>query len=143
MQEMRCKSCNFNLWVGKVSWRRAWQSTQVFFLKNPMDRGAWWIIVHGATKSQMQLSDWVHTLVWDHHSKISQQIFQLQFLRKLWNEKYVGTSKNNRTEYRELIESLKKHKLNVTFNSDVLFSLLFQYNFERNYKKKAPMRNLF
>ena len=26
-------------------------------LENPMDRAAWWAIVHGATKSQTQLSD--------------------------------------------------------------------------------------
>ena len=26
-------------------------------LENPMDRGAWWAIVHGVTKSQTQLSD--------------------------------------------------------------------------------------
>ena len=25
-------------------------------LDNPMDRGAWWITVHGVTKSQMQLN---------------------------------------------------------------------------------------
>ena len=26
-------------------------------LKNSMDRGAWWAMVHGVTKSQTQLSD--------------------------------------------------------------------------------------
>ena len=26
-------------------------------LENPMDRGAWWAIVHGVTESQTQLSD--------------------------------------------------------------------------------------
>ena len=26
-------------------------------LENPMDRGAWWAIVHGVAKSQTQLSD--------------------------------------------------------------------------------------
>ena len=26
-------------------------------LENPMDRGAWWAIVHGAAESQTQLSD--------------------------------------------------------------------------------------
>ena len=26
-------------------------------LENPMDRGAWWVTVHGVTKSQTQLSD--------------------------------------------------------------------------------------
>ena len=26
-------------------------------LEKPMDRGAWWAVVHGIAKSQMQLSD--------------------------------------------------------------------------------------
>ena len=26
-------------------------------LENPMDRGAWWTVVHGVAKSQTQLSD--------------------------------------------------------------------------------------
>jgi len=26
-------------------------------LENPMDRGAWWATVHGATKSEIRLSD--------------------------------------------------------------------------------------
>ena len=30
-------------------------------LGNPMDRGAWWAIVHGVTKSQTQLSDFTFT----------------------------------------------------------------------------------
>ena len=30
---------------------------QYSFLENPMDRGAWWAIVHGVPKSQTQLSD--------------------------------------------------------------------------------------
>ena len=29
-------------------------------LENPMDRGALWILIHGITKSQTWLSDWVH-----------------------------------------------------------------------------------
>ena len=29
----------FHSWVGKISWRRKWQPTPVFFLKNPMNRG--------------------------------------------------------------------------------------------------------
>ena len=30
-------------------------------LENSMDRGVWWAIVHGATKSQTQLNDWTYT----------------------------------------------------------------------------------
>ena len=28
--------------VGKILWRRAWQTTPVSCLENPMDKGAWW-----------------------------------------------------------------------------------------------------
>ena len=30
---------------------------QYYCLENPMDRGVWWVTVHGVTKSQTQLSD--------------------------------------------------------------------------------------
>ena len=30
-------------------------------LENPMDRGAWWAMVHGVTKSRTQLGSYVHT----------------------------------------------------------------------------------
>ena len=32
-------------------------SLQYSCLENPMDRGAWWVTVHGVTKNQTQLSD--------------------------------------------------------------------------------------
>ena len=31
-------------------------------LENPMDRGAWWVIVHGVTKSWTRLSDFTFTV---------------------------------------------------------------------------------
>ena len=30
-------------------------------LGNPMDRGAWWAMVHGVAKSWTQLRNWAHT----------------------------------------------------------------------------------
>ena len=30
-------------------------------LENPMDRGAWWAVVHGVAKSQIRLSDFTFT----------------------------------------------------------------------------------
>ena len=45
----------FDRWVGKMPWRRAWQPTPVFLLENPMDRGAWWATVHGVAKSWTRL----------------------------------------------------------------------------------------
>jgi len=38
-----------------MPWRREWQPTPVFLLKNSMDRGAWWAIVHEVAKSRIQL----------------------------------------------------------------------------------------
>ena len=49
------RDSGFNPWVGKISWRRAWQPTSVFLLENPKDRGAWWATVHGVAKNRTQL----------------------------------------------------------------------------------------
>ena len=34
-------------WVEKIPWNRKWKITPVFFLENPMNRGAWWVTAHG------------------------------------------------------------------------------------------------
>ena len=47
-------------WIGKIPWRRAWQSTPVFLLQNPKDRGAWLATVHRVAKSQKWLK-WLGT----------------------------------------------------------------------------------
>ena len=59
-QRRRHKRHEFHPWVGKISWRRAWQST---CLENPMDRGVWQAKVSGAAKSWTQLSNLSHTHV--------------------------------------------------------------------------------
>ena len=51
------RRCGFNRWVGKIPWRRKWQSTPVYCLENPMDGGAWKAAVHGVPKSQTRLSN--------------------------------------------------------------------------------------
>ena len=47
----------FDLWVRKIPWRRKWQPTLIFFPGKSHVRGAWWVIVHGVAKSQVQFSD--------------------------------------------------------------------------------------
>jgi len=42
--------------LGKILWRRKWQSTPVF-LENPMDREAWWALVHRVAKTETLLGD--------------------------------------------------------------------------------------
>ena len=44
----------FNPWIGKIPWRRKWQST---CLENSMDRGAWQDPVLGVSKSRAWLND--------------------------------------------------------------------------------------
>ena len=46
----QCGRCGFDPWVGKISWRRKWQTTPYSYLGNHMDRGDWWAIVHEFTK---------------------------------------------------------------------------------------------
>ena len=41
-----------NPWVRKISWKKNGNSPQYSCLGNPMDRGAWLVIVHGVPKSQ-------------------------------------------------------------------------------------------
>ena len=37
--------------VGKIPWRGKWQPAPYYCLENPMDRGAWWALVHGIRES--------------------------------------------------------------------------------------------
>ena len=39
-----------------MPWRMEWQTTLVFLPRKFVDRGAWRAVVHGAAKSQTQLS---------------------------------------------------------------------------------------
>ena len=54
-QRRRHKSLGFNLWVWKILWRRKWQPAPVLLPGNLMDRGTWWVIVHGVAMSQTLL----------------------------------------------------------------------------------------
>ena len=40
--------------------KREWHPLQQSCLKNTMDRGAWWAIVHGFAKSCTQLNNWAY-----------------------------------------------------------------------------------
>ena len=51
------RECWFNPWVWKIPRKRKWYPLQYSCLKNFMDRGAWWAIVHGVAKSWTGLSD--------------------------------------------------------------------------------------
>ena len=54
----RHRRCGFDLWIGKIPWRREWLHIPVYScLENPMDRGVQWATVHGVAKSWTQLSN--------------------------------------------------------------------------------------
>ena len=48
MEEMQ--EIGVDPWMKKIPWRREWRPTLVWFLGNPIDRGAWRATVHGAAK---------------------------------------------------------------------------------------------
>ena len=59
MSKRICPLCGrhgFDSWVGKISWRRAWQPS-ILAWRIPMYRGDWWATVHGVAKNWTQLSD--------------------------------------------------------------------------------------
>ena len=64
---------------GKGNGNPRWSSC----LQNPMDRGAWWAIVHGVTKSWTWLS--THSVkLWYHHENV---MFDIQYQSELHNLK--------------------------------------------------------
>ena len=60
----RCKRCGFDPWVGKISWKRAWQPAPVFLPgKFHGQRSLVGYIVHSVTKSQTRLSEWAQQYI--------------------------------------------------------------------------------
>ena len=46
------KRHRFEPWVGKIPWRGGpGNQLQYYYLENPMNRGAWWAILHRVAKS--------------------------------------------------------------------------------------------
>ena len=54
---LQCRRLRFDIWAGKIPWRREWQPTPYSCLENSMDRGDWWVKVLGVTESQTGLND--------------------------------------------------------------------------------------
>ena len=45
-------------WVGKIPLEKEMATfLQYSYLGNPIDRGSWWVTVHGVAKSQRKLSN--------------------------------------------------------------------------------------
>ena len=49
---LQCRRSGFNPWVGKISWKKKYQPIPVFLPEKSPEKGAWWAIVQGVTKSQ-------------------------------------------------------------------------------------------
>ena len=50
-QGRRCKRCRFDPWVGKIPWRRKWQSTSIFLLRKFHGQRSLVVYIHGAARS--------------------------------------------------------------------------------------------
>ena len=131
MQETR-----FNLWVGKIPQRRAWQPTPVFLPENPMDRGTWWATVPGVTKRGTWLSNW-----WTIKKAECRRIHAVcrrRFLRIPWTERRSNQSilKEINPEY--LLEGLMlklQYFGHLMWRADSLEKTLMLGNTEGNRRK--------
>ena len=54
--QMQCRRHKFYPWVGKIPWRRKWQSTPVFL--SGKSQGQRSLMGYMGSQSQIQLSDW-------------------------------------------------------------------------------------
>ena len=61
----QCRQPGFNPWLGKIPWRRKWHATPLFLPGEPHGQRILLAAVHGFTKSQTQLSSWVHTCYYE------------------------------------------------------------------------------
>ena len=57
----RLKRCEFDPWVRNLPRGGHGSPLQYSCLENPMDRGAWWAMVHGVTKSWTRLNAHTHS----------------------------------------------------------------------------------
>ena len=56
----QCRRCRFDPWVGKIPGGGNGNPLQYSCLENPMEKGAWWAMVHAVAKSQKWLK-WLST----------------------------------------------------------------------------------
>ena len=78
------RDTDFHPTVGKIPLRRKWLPTPVFlWLKNPMNRGAWQITVHGVAKSCTDLSTFHRKIFVIHLRDLTSLVFapRLDFCR--------------------------------------------------------------
>ena len=69
---LQCGRPGFKPWVGKIPWRRKWQSIPV--LLPGKSHGQRSLVGYGVAKSRTRLSDFTHSLT-HHHYLFSAQVF--------------------------------------------------------------------
>ena len=75
----RHKRCWFDLWVGKMPWRRSLHPTPVFLPENFCGQRTWRATVHGITKTHTQLK-WLSTLTSLNRKLLKFILFYFKFL---------------------------------------------------------------
>ena len=73
-----------NPYVGKISWRRKWQHTPVFFLRNFLrGRGAWWLqSISPQGCKVLDTTEWLSMRV---HMQREKKIFPPKVLKNSWH----------------------------------------------------------
>ena len=89
----QCRTQEFDPWVRKIPGGGNGNPFQYSCLENPMDRGVWWAIVQGVTKSWAWLSNWpcLHTVLNTFAHSIPQTILKEE--NKIWWERVRGNVK--------------------------------------------------
>ena len=82
---LQCRRHRFDPWVGKISWRRAWQLTPVFLLKRSHGQRSlvgyspWSVKESEATEHNLVLITWYNT------ANISEEFNENLLIQQTWN----------------------------------------------------------
>ena len=82
----QCRRYRFNLWVGRIPWRRKWQPTLVFLPGKSPGQGSLMATVHGVTKSWTWFSNWTITNNNCLQSIVPRDLSLREAIRKNWGK---------------------------------------------------------
>ena len=121
--------------VRKFPWRRKWQHIPVFLpcLKNSMDRGTWYVTVHGVTESRTWLSNWAHSKRYHDHtdgswSELAQDTLG-QFRPRAFSVVMVWTGPGHTGRYQGSIHTDQQDEAVCVLHPCQLNNILFSLNF--------------